>query len=199
MIRRTLNAAALIFSLFFAFLSHADDIPVDENGLHHPDWLYDSSFDLRKDLQAAAAAGKDLMVIVEQVGCHYCEKMHLVNFQKPEIQKSLSDKYLVIQLDLWGDREVTGFDGVVRREEDHAAHWRIGTTPASMLISSDNPMAASLSQTESVVLPGYLIPFYHLAVLDYFADRAEIKEQFQTFVDNRVALLNEQGIDPEMW
>lgn len=79
-----------------------EKIAKSANGLHIQDWFHPTTFDLRADLQAAAISGKNLVILFEQDGCIYCKKLHEENFAKPEILDLLTEKYLMVQLDMWG-------------------------------------------------------------------------------------------------
>ena len=60
-------------------------VELGDDGLHKQPWFSNTFLDLGEDLAEATAAGKDLMVLIEQNGCPYCHEMHYVNFQRPEL------------------------------------------------------------------------------------------------------------------
>ena len=63
--------------------------PLGDDGLHKPDWLQDSFLDLREDLAEASAAGKRVLITIEQRGCIYCAKMHSEIFPDPQVDRRL--------------------------------------------------------------------------------------------------------------
>jgi len=191
--------AMLVMIIGSVMSAHAQDHATGPNGLHLEPWLYESSLDMRKDLQAAALAGKDMIVLVEQRGCHYCQAMHEVNFQNEQIVKTITENYLVVQLDLRGSRVVTDFDGRELTEQDLLRKWRASGTPTTIVLSAANPLPISLAQTEAFRLPGYLQPFQHHATLDFFASRKFEEMSFKSYMAERVAVLKTQGIDPDSW
>ena len=84
-------------------------VTLGDDGLHKPDWLHETFKDLREDLTEANAAGKRLLLIVEQRGCIYCTKMHEEVFPDPAIDALIRENYFVVQINLFGDVEVTDF------------------------------------------------------------------------------------------
>ncbi len=112
--RRSLLATAAATALASPVWAEAR---LGDDGLHKQDWFLDSFLDMPEDLADAAAEGKHLMVLIEQAGCPYCRELHDVNFAKAEIVDYLTAHFVVIQLDLWGSREVVDFDGEALPEE----------------------------------------------------------------------------------
>ena len=85
--------------------------------------------DLREDLQEATDAGKRFAIVWEQDGCPYCKEMHLTNFADPEVRDYVERNFVVLQLNIWGSREVTDFDGEVMSEKALARRNRVRFTP----------------------------------------------------------------------
>ena len=67
---------------------------VGDDGLHKSPWMRDTFKDLSEDLEEANAEGKRLMVIIEQRGCIYCEKMHTEVFPNPTIADYIDEHFL---------------------------------------------------------------------------------------------------------
>ena len=72
------------------------------------------------------------MVLFEQRGCPYCKELHAVNFARSEITDYIREHFMVVQLDLWGSREVTDFDGEAMEERALAGKWRVNFTPTTV-------------------------------------------------------------------
>src|SRR6056297_1155049 len=94
-----------------------------DDGLHKAPWMIETFKDLREDLNEANAEGKRLMVIVEQRGCIYCTRMHEEVFVVEDIAAMLSDDYYVVQINMFGDVEVTDFDGDALPEKSAVRKW----------------------------------------------------------------------------
>lgn len=100
-----------------------------ENGHFTETWFLDSFLDLREDALEAQNTGKGLVVIWEQRGCPGCRKMHLINFADDEIRAFIQKHFVVVQMDLFGAREVTDFDGEKMEERALARKYAIRGTP----------------------------------------------------------------------
>lgn len=117
----------LIVVALVSFQVHAAE--VGDDGLHKAAWMRDTFKDLREDLNEATSEGKRLMIIVEQRGCIYCKKMHEEVFVVPEIESLIEENFFVVQINMFGDVEVTDFDGTVLPEKDMVKRWGALFTP----------------------------------------------------------------------
>jgi len=89
-----------------------------DDGLHKAPWMRDTFKDLSEDLAEANGEGKRLMIMIEQRGCIYCKKMHEEVFPIQEIADYIDENYFVVQINMFGDVEVTDFDGTTLPEKD---------------------------------------------------------------------------------
>src|SRR6476469_2994663 len=101
----------------------------EEQGLYSQGWFQLSFLDLREDFNEAQAEGKRLAVIFEQRGCPYCAKLHTEILALKYINDYLRENFRIVQLDLWGAREVTDFDGARMPEKALAERWGVIFTP----------------------------------------------------------------------
>ena len=125
-----------------------------DDGLHKAPWMRDTFKDLREDQAEAQAEGRRLMVIVEQRGCIYCTKMHNEVFPQPEIESLLMDKYFVVQINMFGDVEVTDFDGESLPEKEMVRKWGLMFTPTMMMFPKEVPEGLSAARAAAVTMPG---------------------------------------------
>ncbi|MBL8565780.1 MAG: thioredoxin family protein [Hyphomicrobiaceae bacterium] len=100
-----------------------------DDGIYHQKWFVSSFLDLREDFAEARVQGKRFAVIFEQRGCSYCVKMHTDVLSKRYINDYVRENFAVVQLDMWGEREVTDFDGEKLREKALAEKWGVLFTP----------------------------------------------------------------------
>nr|PZN81013.1 MAG: thioredoxin [Pseudomonadota bacterium] len=114
-----------------------------EDGLYHQDWFVQSFLNLREDHAEAKAAGKRFAVFFEQRGCIYCAKMHKEVLALKYINDYVRENFHVVQLDLWGSREVTDFDGTVLPEKKLAERWGILFTPTVVFFKDELPPDAT--------------------------------------------------------
>lgn len=100
-----------------------------DDGLFHQPWFNESFLDLREDFREAKAAGKRFAVVFEQRGCIYCTKMHNQVLARAYINNYVRQNFAVLQLNMWGSREVTDFDGKQMPEKKLAERWGVMFTP----------------------------------------------------------------------
>ncbi|HWB44816.1 MAG TPA: thioredoxin family protein [Hyphomicrobiaceae bacterium] len=113
-------------------------MPVKEDdGLYHQSWFVLSFLNLKDDFNEAKAKGKRFAVIFEQRGCPYCAKMHTEILSQKYINDYVRQNFDVVQLNLWGAREVTDFDGTAMSERDLAERWGIIFTPTIVFFKDD--------------------------------------------------------------
>jgi len=175
------------FALIFAFALPVQAVTLGDDGLHKPTWLRNTFKDLREDLADANAEGKRLMVIVEQRGCIYCTKMHEEVFPDPEIDALIRNSFFVVQMNLFGDVEVTDFDGTVLPEKDMARRWGIVFTPTMMFFPEAVPEGQTAQLAAIVAMPGAFGKGTTSALLTWIRDKEYLTgEHFQKYLARRV-------------
>ena len=108
-----------------------------DGGLYHQPWFVESFLDLKEDFEEAKAKGKRFAVIFEQRGCIYCTKMHNEVLAKAYINDYVRENFVVVQLNMWGSREVTDFDGKTMPEKKLAERWGVMFTPTVVFFKDD--------------------------------------------------------------
>ena len=108
-----------------------------DDKLYHQTWFNESFLDLREDFEEAKREGKRFAVIFEQAGCGYCIKMHKEVLAKKYINDYVRENFRIVQLNLWGDRKVTDFDGTVLSEKDLVRRWGVVFTPWIIFFKED--------------------------------------------------------------
>ncbi|HGG03964.1 MAG TPA: thioredoxin [Aliiroseovarius sp.] len=185
--------------LGLAFASPGFAVEMGDDGLHKQPWFEDTFLDMQEDLADAAAEGKDLLLLFEQRGCPYCKELHEVNFERAEITDYIQDNYYVVQLNLWGDREVTDFDGEVMSERDLAKKWFIQFTPTTAMYTLDNGVPESFADAEAMRLPGYFKPFHYMTALEYVVSDSYQTGGFQKFLQARADRMRAEGLEVDIW
>ncbi|MGV6804454.1 MAG: thioredoxin family protein [Ruegeria sp.] len=142
----------LLLTLMMAPVALAAEL--GDDGLHKAPWLRDTFKDLREDLDEANAEGKRLMIIIEQRGCIYCKKMHEEVFVVPEIEQFIEDNFFVVQINMFGDVEVTDFDGTVMPEKDMVKRWGALFTPTIFFFPEDVPEDVTAATATVATMPG---------------------------------------------
>jgi thioredoxin-related protein len=162
-----------------------------ENGQYTQPWFLNSFLDLREDLTEAGAQGKRFAILWEQRGCPYCLETHRVNLADPNVNDYIRSHFNVLQLDLFGSREVTDFDGQVLAEKDLARKYGVAYTPTIQFFPEEQPRleGKSSKSIEVARMPGYFRPAHFRMMFEYVAERAYTRMPFPRFVQ----LAAEQG------
>lgn len=191
-----------ILATLLAMATPAMAAEIGDDGLHKQPWFADTFLELSDDLAEATAAGKDLVVLIEQNGCPYCAEMHEVNFARPDIAEYIEAHFMVVQLDMWGAREVTDFDGEVMEEKDLVRKWGASFTPTTLFFAMDDPATppATWAEARAFMLPGYFKPFHHLSAMEYVATDGYLDElNFQRWLQAKADRMREEGIEVDLW
>lgn len=174
---------ALACALMLSFAAPAAAVPLGDDGLHKPDWLAETFKDLPEDLAEANAEGRRLMILIEQRGCIYCTRMHEEVFTDPGIAAILREDFMVIQMNLFGDVEVTDFDGTTRAEKDMAIRWGAMFTPMLIFLPEEVAPDQTAADAAIAMMPGAFGPGTTRAMLEWVRDREyENGEHFQRFL-----------------
>lgn len=175
---------ACVMLLFTATAVCAEDVevPVNEFGLYHQDWFLESFLDMREDFQTAKDQGKRFVIIWEQKGCPYCKDLHAKTLSQDNIKKYMQDNFVVVQMNIWGDREVTDFDGTEMTEKEFAAKNAIAFTPTVQFLHEDVAGKTGMER-DAARLPGFFRPFHFKAMLNYVHDKMyESDKPFQRYI-----------------
>ncbi len=125
-----------------------------DDGLHKAPWMRDTFKDLAEDLEEANAEGKRLMILVEQRGCIYCKKMHEEVFVVPKVAQYIEDNFFVVQINMFGDVEVTDFDGTALPEKDMVKRWGALFTPSIYFLPEEVGDDVTATQAAVANMPG---------------------------------------------
>lgn len=140
-----------------------------KDGLYSQAWFNVSFLDLREDFAEARKEGKRFAIVFEQQGCPYCKKMHTEVLAERYINDYVRENFHITQLDLFGAREVTDFDGKVMSERALAERWGIIFTPTIAFLKDDltgleGKWGRDLEATERLPLSFGAPTFYDLFV-----------------------------------
>jgi len=176
-------------------------IEANEDGLHVQPWFHESFLDLREDAEEAAADGKQLVILWEQKGCPYCRETHRVNLRQPGTVDYIKKNFMVVQMNLWGDKEVTDFDGEVTTEKKLARKYRVQFTPTMQFFPAKIP-AKKISGRDAEIwrLMGYWKPFhFHHTFVYIKEDGMATQPNFQRWLQARAEEYEAKGIKFELW
>ena len=169
MLKYILFSLTLILSSGSAFAQDmTSKIPVGEDGLYKPSWLYETTMDISKDFINAQQRDKILVYLFEQPGCVYCYYMHEDVFIQENIKNLLIDNFYVIQLQMNGMIPLKDFNGKEYPERNFSQLNKIIGTPSMVFFDSKKPISSFDSVLEShiMTIPGAFKPeqFYDILV-----------------------------------
>lgn len=174
---------------------------VADDGLYKQPWFHQSFLDLRDDITEASDAGKQFVILFEQRGCPYCKETHKVNLAHPETVKYITENFNLLQLDLWGPRRVTDFDGEEMGERELAQRWRVNFTPTLVFFPRDakEVLGKPGREGEAWRLVGYWKPFHFLSTFEFVRSGEYKTTNFQRFLQAKAERLRAQGKKVELW
>ncbi|WP_420410794.1 thioredoxin family protein [Roseibium sp.] len=200
---RLCRAVILCLIMTTAPARASDQLPEPElgdNGLHIQPWFHEGFLELADDLAEAADNGKDLLILIEQAGCPYCRELHEVNLRIPRITDYLNEKFLVVQLDMRGSREVVDFDGTAMEERALVRKWAVNFTPTMMFVPKEALDGTGTAKERTVMtMPGYFKPFHFDTMLHFIASDAYDGGDFQRYLDERAQTLRAAGEKVDIW
>jgi len=140
----------------------------------HPDWFKASFLDIREDVADAAEEDRRVILYFYQDGCPYCAKLLRENFADRTTVELVRERFDVVAINLWGDREVTGFLGEPTTEKAFASRLKVQFTPTILLLDEEGRVVLRIN--------GYFPPHKLRTALRYVAERRERSgERFQDF------------------
>ncbi len=179
--KRLAPLLSLLTAAFVTLPALAEPV-IGDDGLHKAPWMRETFRDLREDLAEANDEGLRLMLLVEQRGCIYCKKMHEEVFVVPEIDAALRERFFVVQLNMFGDIEVTDFDGTVLPEKEMVARWGLLFTPTMMFLPEEVASSVAAPRAAVAVMPGAFGANMTLNLLNWVVEHSyEGDESFQKY------------------
>jgi len=145
-----------------------------EDGLYKQTWM-------PVNLETAKDEGKRLAIMFEQRGCIYCKELHEKVFSDPEVADYIKENFMVVQMNLFGDEEVTDFDGEALSEKEMAQRWGVVFTPTIMFLPEDVPDGPA-NQAAVATMPGAFGKYTTLHMFQWVAEKGyDSDEHFQKY------------------
>ena len=141
---------------------------------HYPAWFKESFLDLKEDVEEAQKAGKRVMLFFHQDGCPYCNALVERNLAQKDIEEKLRKNFDVVSLNLWGDREITYFDGSQYTEKTFAEAMKVQFTPTLIFYDENGNVVLRLN--------GYRSPQRFTVDLDYVAHHKEKEVAYRDYI-----------------
>lgn len=143
----------------------------------YPDWFKTSFMELEEDILEAREAGKRLMLVFHQDGCPYCNIFVERNLAQKDIEDTIRANFDVIEINMWGDLEVTNVDGQMFTEKKFAEQLRVQFTPTVLFFDEQGQHALRIN--------GYYPPDKFRLALQYVIEKQEQQQSFSEFLADR--------------
>jgi len=177
-------------------------VETNGSGLYAQPWFRKTFMDLAEDMVEAKSEGKKLVIIWEQKGCPYCREVHRVNLRVPSTVEYIKNNFFVVQLNLWGDREVIDMDGEETTEKKLARKYRVQFTPTIQFFPNDLPEDKKTSGRDLEVwrLIGYWKPFHFEQTFHYINEKGyDTEPNFQRWLQARARKYDAEGKEVKLW
>ena len=180
----------LIAAVFAVAVNAAE---MGDDGLHKADWMRDTFKDLQEDAAEAAAEGKRLLLIVEQRGCAYCQRMHEKTFPDPRIQAHLNKTYFPVQINLHGSTGIVDTDGKEISERDAARRWGVLFTPTMIYLPADIDTSKSVIEQAVATMPGAFSAGTTYDLMTWVAEERYLDQSEEDFQRYHARMIRERG------
>jgi thioredoxin-related protein len=154
----------IVCILVGGFLPDTVNAELQSNGLHSQPWIkIQKQFSIMDSLASAKADNKGLVILFEQRGCPYCDRLHTENFSDQDVISYMNKHFYFIQIDLRGDRDVNLLNGKTVSEKIYSRSLAVTNTPTTLFLTD--------AEKERFRMPGFIeAPIY--------------KAEFQYVVEN---------------
>ena len=170
--------AILLVSLFvstaWAATEHKRGAYRGAMATEYPAWFKDSFLNLREDVAEAKTNNKRVMLLFTQDNCPYCNALVERNLSQKAIETRLRERFDVIAVNIWGDREIVGLDGVKHTEKSYATSQKVQFTPTLLFFDEAGKMILRLN--------GYLPPERFKTAIEYVAQGKEKSIAYRDYV-----------------
>lgn len=184
----------LLTAAFLVALLPGLAVAQENGGLHTKDWFAVTFKDMREDMETAAAEGKRLALIVEQHACIYCRKLHEEVLSDAEVADFIKANYVVVQLNMFGDEEVTDLDGEALTERQAVRRWGVVFTPTIMFLQEEAPDGGTVAEAAVQVMPGAFGKWTTLDMFRWVREKGyEGDEHFQKYHARNIEKLRAEG------
>ncbi len=180
--RISIHSIALLLLALVAAPSAADDETQQGSyegatATEYPDWFKTSFMELEEDILEAREAGKRLMLVFHQDGCPYCNIFVEQNLAQKDIEDTIRENFDVIEINMWGDREVTSVEGQQFTEKLFAERLKVQFTPTVLFFDENGQHALRIN--------GYYPPEKFRLALEYVIKKQEQQQSFNEFIAAR--------------
>jgi len=140
----------------------------------YPEWFKTSFLELEDDLLEAREAGKRLMLVFHQDGCPYCNAFVERNLSQKDIEEKVRENFDAIEINLWGDLEVTDIEGGQFTEKTFAEQLKVQFTPTVLFYDETGDFVLRIN--------GYYPPDKFRHALNFVIGKHDKNESFNEYL-----------------
>lgn len=159
-----------------------------------PDWFKQSFLDIKDDLSEASADSRLVIIYFHQNNCPYCAKLINDNFHNTQLVAKLRKNFDIIDINMWGDRDITDWVGREFSEKEFAQFMHVQFTPSLLFLDAEAKIILRLNGYQSITK-------MHIA-LDYIISKAykntsfaNYKNKITTYKKTKIALSQPEYFD----
>ena len=155
-----------------------------------PDWFKTTFMDFSEDIVEATDENRHVMIYFHQSACPYCAKLVEDNFNDEALVAKLKANFDSIETNMWGDRELTDWEGREFNEKEFSSFMKVQFTPTIIFLDSEGEIVLRLNGYQS-------IEKMHV-VLDYVSTKKYLNQTFARYINslktNAVGELNKNTL-----
>ena len=120
--------------------------------------------------------------------------MHEKILADPEVRDYISDNFMVVQYNMFGDEEVTDLDGEALTEKTAARKWGYVFTPTIVFLPEDVPESKTVAEAAVSTMPGAFGKLTFLNMFKWVREKGyEGDQHFQHYHADIVNQLRAEG------
>lgn len=176
--------------LLISFPNFVLSASLNDDGLHTKPWFVESFLELADDVATAAEKNKRVAIIIEQRGCIYCKKLHEEVLSLDQVRDAITRDYVMIQLNMFGDKEVLDLDGQTGPEKEMVRKWGTLFTPTIIFLPAMDELRDDrhLQAQAKAIMPGAFSKGMVLDMFQWVHDRGyNGEEPFQKYHARMIA------------
>lgn len=168
------TTAALLFSAIASSSAKEEGKFYGAKMTEYPEWFKESFLDIKEDIAEAAEAGKRLAIFFHQDGCPYCNALVERNLAQKDILEKAKKNFDFVDMNMWGDREVTYVNGKKYKEKELALALKVQFTPTLIFYDEKGKIVLRLN--------GYRSPSKFMTDMDYVIATKTRKVSYRDFL-----------------
>lgn len=102
-----------------------------------PAWFTNSFLDFGEDIEELASQNKNLLLFVHQDNCPYCNLFVTKNLANEKIKQKIVENFGVVDINMFGSRELNDVDGEDYTEKEYALKHKIQFTPTLIFFDKE--------------------------------------------------------------